>query len=182
MSGALLEVRNLETWYGPIMAIRGVSLAVPEGGIVAVLGANGAGKTTLLKTISGVMDPDKGEVLLAGEPIEGGEPDGIVRKGVVHVPEGREVFPLLDVAENLAMGAWTRRDDGWARTGRWSSATSPSSRNGFASPPARFRAGSSRCSPSRAGSWQGRGSCCSTSRRSASLPFSSATSSPSSTA
>ena len=111
MSGPLLAVRNLETWYGPIMAIRGVSLAVPEGGIVAVLGANGAGKTTLLKTISGVMDPDKGEVLLAGEPIEGGEPDGIVRKGVVHVPEGREVFPLLDVAENLAMGAYTRSDD-----------------------------------------------------------------------
>ena len=111
MSGALLEIRNLETWYGPIMAIRGVSLAVPEGGIVAVLGANGAGKTTLLKTISGVMDPDKGEVLLAGESIEGCEPDGIVRKGVVHVPEGREVFPLLDVAENLAMGAYTRSDD-----------------------------------------------------------------------
>ena len=112
MSGALLEIRNLETWYGPIMAIRGVSLAVPEGGIVAVLGANGAGKTTLLKTISGVMDPDKGEVLLAGESIEGAEPDRIVRKGVVHVPEGREVFPLLDVAENLAMGAYTRADDG----------------------------------------------------------------------
>ena len=111
MSGALLEVRNLESFYGPIMAIRGVSLDVPEGGIVAVLGANGAGKTTLLKTISGVIDPEKGEVRLAGERITRGEPDRIVREGVAHVPEGREVFPLLTVEENLAMGAFTRTDD-----------------------------------------------------------------------
>ena len=109
--GALLRVRNLESFYGPIVALRGVSLDVPEGRIVAVLGANGAGKTTLLRTISGIMDPEKGEVLLSGESIAGGDPDRIVRKGVVHVPEGREVFPLLSVAENLAMGAWTRTDD-----------------------------------------------------------------------
>ena len=112
MSDALLEVRNLESFHGPIMAIRGVSLDVPEGSIVTVLGANGAGKTTLLRTISGVMDPEKGEVRLAGESIARCEPDRIVRKGVVHVPEGREVFPLLSVAENLAMGAYTRTDDG----------------------------------------------------------------------
>ena len=112
MSDALLEVRNLESFYGPIMAIRGVSLDVREGGVVAVLGANGAGKTTLLRTISGIMDPEKGEIRLAGESIAGGEPDRIVRKGVVHVPEGREVFPLLSVEENLRMGAYTRRDDG----------------------------------------------------------------------
>ena len=112
MSDALLEVRNLESFYGPIMAIRGVSLDVREGGVVAVLGANGAGKTTLLRTISGIMDPEKGEIRLAGEPIAGGDPDRIVRKGVVHVPEGREVFPLLSVEENLRMGAYTRRDDG----------------------------------------------------------------------
>ena len=111
MSDALLEVRNLESFYGPIMAIRGVSLDVPEGSIVTVLGANGAGKTTLLRTISGVMDPEKGEVRLAGEFITRREPDRIVRKGVVHVPEGREVFPLLSVGENLAMGAYTRTDD-----------------------------------------------------------------------
>ena len=110
--GALLRVRNLESFYGPTMALRGVSLDVPERRIVAVLGANGAGKTTLLRTISGIMDPEKGEVLLAGESIAGDEPDRIVRKGVVHVPEGREVFPLLTVAENLRMGAWTRTDDG----------------------------------------------------------------------
>ena len=115
MNGALLEVRNLESFYGPIMAIRGVSLDVREGTVVAVLGANGAGKTTLLRTISGIMDPEKGEIRLAGEPIERGEPDRIVRKGVVHVPEGREVFPLLSVAENLAMGAYARGDGGVAR-------------------------------------------------------------------
>ena len=114
MSGndALLRIRNLESFYGPIVAIRGVSLDVPKGGIVAVLGANGAGKTTLLRTISGIMDPEKGEIRLSGEPIERGDPDWIVRKGIVHVPEGREVFPLLTVGENLAMGAYTRHDDG----------------------------------------------------------------------
>ena len=110
--GALLRVRNLESFHGPIMALRGVSLDVAAGSIVAVLGANGAGKTTLLRTISGIMDPEKGEVLLAGESIAGSDPDRIVRKGVVHVPEGREVFPLLSVGENLAMGAWTRTDTG----------------------------------------------------------------------
>ena len=75
-----------------------------------MLGANGAGKTTLLKTVSGVMDPAKGDILLAGDTIAGRDPDRIVRKGVVHVPEGREIFPLLTVDENLAMGAYTRKD------------------------------------------------------------------------
>ena len=112
MSDPLLEVRNLECFYGPVMALRGVSLQVPEGKAVAVLGGNGAGKTTLLKTVSGIMDAEKGEVLLSGESIAGTEPDRIVRGGLVHVPEGREVFPLLTVEENLAMGAYTRRDDG----------------------------------------------------------------------
>ena len=112
MSEALLQVRNLECFYGPVMAIRGVSLDVPEGRIVTVLGANGAGKTTLLKTVSGVMDPAKGDIRLAGASIAGSDPDRIVRKGVVHVPEGREMFPLLSVDENLAMGAYTRRDSG----------------------------------------------------------------------
>ena len=110
-SGALLEVRNLESYYGPVMALRGVSLDVPEGCVVTVLGANGAGKTTLLRTISGVLDPEKGSVTLAGEPIAGIDPDVIVTRGVVHVPEGREVFPLLSVASNLRLGAYTRSDD-----------------------------------------------------------------------
>ncbi len=107
---ALLEVRNLETYYGPIMAIRGVSLEVQKGEVVTVLGANGAGKTTLLKTISGIMDPEKGKILFEGEEIQGREPHHIVRRGIVHVPEGREVFPLLTVEENLALGAYTRSD------------------------------------------------------------------------
>ena len=107
---ALLEVRNLETFYGPIMAIRGVSLEVHKGQVVTVLGANGAGKTTLLKTISGIMDPEKGQVLFEGQEIQGREPHQIVRRGIVQVPEGREVFPLLTVEENLALGAYTRSD------------------------------------------------------------------------
>jgi branched-chain amino acid transport system ATP-binding protein len=106
----LLQIDNLESYYGPIMAIRGVSLKVHEGQIVTVLGANGAGKTTLLKTISGVMDPEKGTVKMQGEEIQSLEPDAIVRRGIVHVPEGREIFPLMTVAENIAMGAYTRKD------------------------------------------------------------------------
>jgi len=106
----VLRVDNLESYYGPIQAIRGVSLEVREGQIVTVLGANGAGKTTLLKTISGVMDPEKGTVKLNGEEIQGSEPDQVVKKGMVHVPEGREIFPLLTVAENIMMGAYTRND------------------------------------------------------------------------
>ena len=92
------------------MAIRGVSLEVREGQIVTVLGANGAGKTTLLKTISGVMDPEKGTVKLDGEDVQGSDPDHVVKRGMVHVPEGREIFPLLSVEENVAMGAYTRTD------------------------------------------------------------------------
>ncbi len=107
---AVLRVDNLESYYGPIQAIRGVSLEVREGQIVTVLGANGAGKTTLLKTISGVMNPEKGTVVLEGDEIQGHEADTIVNRRMVHVPEGREIFPLLTVAENIAMGAYTRRD------------------------------------------------------------------------
>jgi branched-chain amino acid transport system ATP-binding protein len=106
----LLKVENLESFYGPIMAIRGVSLVVPEGKVVTVLGANGAGKTTLMKTISGVMDPQKGKITYQGRDITGMAPEKIVREGIVHVPEGREVFPLLSVEDNLSMGAFTRRD------------------------------------------------------------------------
>ena len=110
MSTPLLEMRNIETYYGPIMAIRGVSLTVEEGEIVAVLGANGAGKTTLLKTASGALDSNKGQVLFNGEQIQCRDPDWVARQGIAHVPEGREVFPFLTVAENLAMGAYTRDD------------------------------------------------------------------------
>lgn len=106
----ILEVRNLETFYGPVMALRGVSIEVPEGQIVTILGANGAGKTTLMKTVSGALAPHKGSIQFRGERIDGKEPDVLVHKGLAHVPEGREVFPFLTVAENLAMGAYTRKD------------------------------------------------------------------------
>ncbi|MES2534391.1 MAG: ABC transporter ATP-binding protein [Pseudomonadota bacterium] len=110
MSTPILEVSNLETYYGPIMAIRGVSLQVLPGQVVAVLGANGAGKTTLLKTISGILDPRKGSVLFEGKPIHANDPDLIVRNGLSQVPEGREVFPFLSVRDNLKLGAFIRRD------------------------------------------------------------------------
>ena len=106
----LLEVSNIETYYGPIMAIRGVSFAVPRGAIVTILGANGAGKTTILKTVSGVMDAQKGSVTFDGRPLRGMDPDRVMRLGLSHVPEGREVFPLLTVRENLKMGAYSRKD------------------------------------------------------------------------
>ena len=106
----VLQIDNLESYYGPIMAIRGVSLKIHEGQIVTVLGANGAGKTTLLRTISGVMNPEKGKVLMEGTAIQSMEADEIVRRGIVHVPEGREIFPLMTVAENIAMGAYTRKE------------------------------------------------------------------------
>ena len=110
MTTPLLELRNVETFYGPIMAIRGVSLKVFAGEIVTVLGANGAGKTTLLKTATGALDCRKGQVLLDGNEIQDRDPDWVARQGIAHVPEGREVFPFLTVAENLAMGACNRSD------------------------------------------------------------------------
>ncbi len=110
MAEALLAVSNVETYYGPIMALRGVSFTVPAGAIVTILGANGAGKTTILKTVSGVMDPQKGSVTLEGRAIHGLDPDRVARLGLSHVPEGREVFPFLSVRENLRMGAYARRD------------------------------------------------------------------------
>jgi branched-chain amino acid transport system ATP-binding protein len=116
MPEPLLSVANIETYYGPIVAIRGVSFTVPDGNIVTILGANGAGKTTILKTVSGVMDPQKGTVTFAGQQIQRMDPDRIMRLGLGHVPEGREVFPFLTVKDNLRMGAYTRRDmDGVAR-------------------------------------------------------------------
>jgi branched-chain amino acid transport system ATP-binding protein len=92
------------------MAIKGVSLDVQEGDIVTILGANGAGKTTVLKTISGVMEPEKGTIEFMGKKIEGMAPDKIVRLGITQVPEGREVFPDLTVRENLMMGSYLRKD------------------------------------------------------------------------
>ena len=94
MSVNILTLRNIETYYGPILAIKGISLDVQEGKIVTILGANGAGKTTILKTISGAMDPQKGKVEFLGKEIQKQDPDWVARKGIAHVPEGREVFPF----------------------------------------------------------------------------------------
>jgi len=106
----MLKLLNIESAYGPIRAIRGVSLKVRQGEIATVLGANGAGKTTILKTISGIIDPRKGSIEFKGEDITARDPAAIVQRGLSHVPEGREVFPLLSVHDNLLMGAYTRRD------------------------------------------------------------------------
>ena len=117
MSGeSMLALANVESAYGPVKAIRGVSLKVRQGEIATVLGSNGAGKSTILKTISGVLDPTRGSVEFKGHDITARDPADIVRRGLSHVPEGREVFPLLSVRDNLLMGAYTRHDrDGVAR-------------------------------------------------------------------
>jgi branched-chain amino acid transport system ATP-binding protein len=106
----ILALANVESAYGPIRAIRGVSLKVRRGEIVTVLGSNGAGKSTILKTISGILDPNRGTVTFKGQNITAMDPSLIVRMGLSHVPEGREVFPLLSVRDNLLMGAYTRHD------------------------------------------------------------------------
>lgn len=106
----ILAINSLETWYGPVNAIKGVNLEVRTGDITAVLGANGAGKTTLLNTIAGVIDPAKGSVEFDGQAIQGREPDRIARGGLVLVPEGRQIFPFLSVRDNLMMGTFARRD------------------------------------------------------------------------
>jgi branched-chain amino acid transport system ATP-binding protein len=112
----VLNLLNVESAYGPIKAIRGVSLRVRQGEIATVLGSNGAGKTTILKTISGIIDPRKGSIEFNGKDITARDPAFIVQQGLCHVPEGREVFPLLSVRDNLVMGAYTRKDrDGVAR-------------------------------------------------------------------
>ena len=109
-SGTILNLANVESAYGPIRAIRGVSLKVAQGEIATVLGSNGAGKTTILKTLSGIIDPRRGVVEFKGESITAKDPAVIVQRGLSHVPEGREVFPLLSVRDNLLMGAYTRKD------------------------------------------------------------------------
>jgi len=112
----VLKLLNVESAYGPIRAIRGVSLQVRRSEISTVLGSNGAGKTTILKTISGIIDPRKGSIEFKGQSITAQDPAYIVQQGLSHVPEGREVFPLLSVHDNLLMGAYTRSDrDGVAK-------------------------------------------------------------------
>ena len=105
---ALLEVKNMNVSYGAIRALHGVSFHVDEGEVVTLIGANGAGKSTTLRTISGLLPVTSGEVIYDGQAITGDEASSIVRKGVIHVPEGRRIFAPLTVRENLEMGAFTR--------------------------------------------------------------------------
>ena len=106
----MLEVRGLETYYGNISALREISIDVPGGSVVAIIGANGAGKTTLMKTIAGVLRPRCGTVFFLGEEITGLPSYKIVRRGVALVPEGRAILTRMTVRENLEMGAFTQRD------------------------------------------------------------------------
>ena len=106
----MLKVENLHVSYGGIQALQGISLEVPDGKIISLLGANGAGKSTTLRTIMGIVKANKGSVLFNGEEILGLQPDVIVKKGIALVPEGRRVFTNLTVTENLALGAYTRTD------------------------------------------------------------------------
>ena len=110
MGTKLLELRNVETYYGKIRALDGVSLAVAEGEIVALIGANGAGKSTTLRTISGLIPPSQGEILFDGKSIARESPHKIVALGISQVPEGRQVFTRMSVLENLEMGSFLQRD------------------------------------------------------------------------
>jgi branched-chain amino acid transport system ATP-binding protein len=110
----VLEVTDLVVHYGAIQALRGVSLSVPQGQVVCVIGSNGAGKTTTLRTVSGLLRPTSGTITLDGQPLVGRPAHAIARVGVAHVPEGRHVFPDQSVEDNLHLGAFTRRAEGRA--------------------------------------------------------------------
>ena len=109
---AMLEIKDIEVYYGMIQAIKGISFEVNEGEVIALIGANGAGKTTILHTITGLLSPKKGSVLFEGKDITRIPAHKIVSLGMAHVPEGRRVFAELTVYENLKMGAYTRKDKG----------------------------------------------------------------------
>lgn len=106
----MLELEKVETYYGKVQALKGITIKVKEKSIVALLGANGAGKSSTLRTISGLISPRAGTIQFLGERIEAESPERIVRRGISHVPEGRDLFYDLTVDENLAMGSYTRKD------------------------------------------------------------------------
>ncbi len=114
----MLELRDVHAHYGPIHALKGVSLSVQPDQVVALLGANGAGKSTLINTVSGIVRPSGGELRFRGASIARARPEHLVRRGIVQVPEGRQLFPELSVAENLRMGAFARRDSQGVRRDR----------------------------------------------------------------
>ncbi len=106
----MLKLKDIRTFYGNIMALKGVSMDISEGEIITLIGANGAGKSTTLMSICGIVPPRSGEILFMGEPIQNMKPDRIVSLGISQVPEGRRIFPYLTVLENLDMGAFLRSD------------------------------------------------------------------------
>jgi len=108
----VLVIEDLHVYYDEIHALKGVELEVRGGEIVAILGNNGAGKTTTLKTISGLLAPRRGRIVLEGQPLSGMPAHEVVRRGIAHVPEGRRIFNRLTVRENLMMGAYRRKDEG----------------------------------------------------------------------
>jgi branched-chain amino acid transport system ATP-binding protein len=107
----MLKLQDVETYYGTAQALKGISLEVEEGRLIAILGANGAGKTTLLRTISGLNEPKRGTIEFEGRRINGLNPDDIVKLGISHCPEGRKLFPQMTVYKNLLLGAYIRRGD-----------------------------------------------------------------------
>jgi branched-chain amino acid transport system ATP-binding protein len=106
----MLKLDSIDSYYGKIQALKRISIEVPAGAIVAILGANGAGKSTTLRSISGLIAPASGQILFQGEAIHKAAPHKIVRLGISHVPEGRDIFMGLTVLENLKMGAYTRKE------------------------------------------------------------------------
>lgn len=115
MSGGLLELIDVQTYYGNIQALKDITIAVEEGEIITLIGANGAGKSTTLMSISGIVPPRAGEILFMGRRIDGVRPNDIVALGISQVPEGRRIFPYLTVTENLDMGAFLRKDKAGVR-------------------------------------------------------------------
>ena len=152
MPSPLLSVSGLHTGYGTVEILRGVELTVGHGEIVAVLGSNGAGKSTLNRTISGVQRPWRGGIRFSDIDIDRERPADIVARGLIHVPEGRRIFPNMSVRENLDLGAYRRAPRAAkAQPRRASTRSSRGSPSGAASAPARSPAASSRCSRSGAG-------------------------------
>ena len=165
----MLAVEDLAVRYGPIAALRGVSIAVDEGEFVGIVGPNGAGKSTLLFSITGAVKAETGSVSFCGETLSGLAPEDIVRRGMALVPEGRELFGELTVEENLRLGATIRRDRrGVEEVMREKMTAFPILRERRRARAEKLRAASSRCLRSPAPSWAGPGCCCSMSPRSAS--------------
>ena len=112
MNMSFLEVNNIDVFYGDVQVVFDLSLKVEEGEVVSIIGGNGAGKSTLLRTLSGLMHPAKGEIKFQDAPIQKATPEDIVEKGIIHVPEGRRLFTLMSVKDNLIVGAYNSRADG----------------------------------------------------------------------